>query len=343
MWSEEPQGQMRTLSSLIEVTPQMLEKEWPKIEEGRKMEAKEKGGMEEVRKKKKGKTRYTVFKPTPSFANTNLFEATAEESDEPSTTAKTESTSYLESGTRSRVAPDDACDGETPRVSRSGAASRAASATKRRKRAAQSKRKRAAEEREEIERCQKASGKISGRSIPLTAPVGLHTYKSVPGESGPSAGPEITSMLNAVLTIEPEGLNSVVDKDGYEEIEMAVDSGATETVVSDEMLQSVQVNEGPASRRGVKYEVANGVRIPNEGEKKFSATTGEGITRGITAQVCNVNKPLLSVSRMVNAGNKVVFDADGSYIEDKVTAERMWLEYKGGMYMLRVWAKPAGF
>ena len=94
---------------------------------------------------------------------------------------------------------------------------------------------------------------------------------------------------------------------------MAVDSGATETVVGEEMLAMIETKDGPASKRGVEYEVANGVRIPNLGEKKFEAVTEDGIERNITAQVCEVNKALLSVSKMAKSGHRVVFqsNADG--------------------------------
>ena len=67
------------------------------------------------------------------------------------------------------------------------------------------------------------------------------------------------------------------------------------------------------------------------------------MARNLTAQVCEVNKALLSVKRVVQAGNKVVFDADGSYIEDKSTGEKMWLREENGMYMLRMWVKTEGF
>ena len=88
---------------------------------------------------------------------------------------------------------------------------------------------------------------------------------------------------------------------------MAVDSGASETVVGEDMISVVGIREGQASRRGVMYEVANGVRIPKLGEKQFVGVSNEGISRHITAQVCEANKGLLSVRRMVAAGNRVVF------------------------------------
>ena len=54
---------------------------------------------------------------------------------------------------------------------------------------------------------------------------------------------------------------------------------------------------------------------------------------------CDVNEGMLSVRRMVSAGNRVVFDKQGSYIEDPVTKEVMRLEERQGMYILRLWIK----
>ena len=103
--------------------------------------------------------------------------------------------------------------------------------------------------------------------------------------------------LRIIQTIVLEGINAVHTAEGWECIEVAVDSGATETVVGEDMLMSVELKEGWASKNGVQYEVANGDRIPNIGEKQFQGTTEEGVTRNITAQVCDVNKALLSVKK----------------------------------------------
>ena len=69
----------------------------------------------------------------------------------------------------------------------------------------------------------------------------------------------------------------------------------------------------------------------------------EGQARAIKAQVCEVNKALMSVSRMVQAGNKVVFSRSGSYVEDEATRERIPLREQGGMYMLKLWIKNQSF
>ena len=65
----------------------------------------------------------------------------------------------------------------------------------------------------------------------------------------------------------------------------------------------------------------------------------EGIMRVVTAQVCEVSQNLLSVRKVVSAGNRVVFDEDGSYIENKVDGTRMWMGEKNGMYTLKMWVK----
>ena len=85
--------------------------------------------------------------------------------------------------------------------------------------------------------------------------------------------------------------------------------------------------------------MASGSLIPNLGEKKFAAVDAGGVEKKMTAQVCEVNKPLLSVKKVVTAGNRVVFDPEGSYIEDKQTLEKMWLQEEIGMYMLQLWVK----
>ena len=132
-------------------------------------------------------------------------------------------------------------------------------------------------------------------------------------------------------------------KGKLEIIGLAVDSGATENVMNEDMLCSVEVKEGAAYKRGVKYEVANGDVIPNLGEKKYVGVSEEGISRSITAQVCDVNKVLLSVKKMTAAGNRVVLDDAGSYVEDKNTGEIMWMREENGMYMLKLWVQARDF
>jgi len=145
-----------------------------------------------------------------------------------------------------------------------------------------------------------------------------------------------------LCTVVPEGVYAVSEEE-WEEIDMAVDSGATETVIGEHMLCGIETVEGEACKKGVQYEVASGTLIPNLGEKKFIAVGEGGEMRKMKAQVCEVNKALLSVKRVLQAGNRVVFEKSGSYIEDETSGERMYLHEEGGMYMLKLWVrKPNG-
>ena len=54
-----------------------------------------------------------------------------------------------------------------------------------------------------------------------------------------------------------------------------------------------------------------------------------------------MNKPLLRVSKMVNAGYTVTFSPEGSHIYDGYTGELMNLEQKNGLFMLKVWVQPS--
>ena len=149
--------------------------------------------------------------------------------------------------------------------------------------------------------------------------------------------------INTLKKVTLAGVNAMEEVQGWEEVEMAVDSGATETVVGEDMIKGVETRQGEATRRGVQYEVASGDLIPNLGEKSFLAYGEQGQVRAIKAQVCEVNKALLSVSRMVQAGNRVVFSNSGSYVEDENTGERIPLREQGGMYMLKLWIRNQSF
>ena len=47
----------------------------------------------------------------------------------------------------------------------------------------------------------------------------------------------------------------------------------------------------------------------------------------------------MSVKKMTGAGNRVVFDDEGSYIEHKKTGKKMWMKEEHNMYVLGLWVK----
>ena len=56
--------------------------------------------------------------------------------------------------------------------------------------------------------------------------------------------------MSSLIEGAPEGIDIGVEQ-AWEEIEMVVDSGATDTVVGENMLQCIETTPGPAFKRGV--------------------------------------------------------------------------------------------
>ena len=75
----------------------------------------------------------------------------------------------------------------------------------------------------------------------------------------------------------------------------------------------------------------------------FLGISDEGLKKAVKAQVCDVNEALMSVRKMAKAGNRVVFDEEGSYIENKSTGRRMWMKEENNVYVLGLWVRTPGF
>ena len=93
------------------------------------------------------------------------------------------------------------------------------------------------------------------------------------------------------------------------------------------------------SENGGYYTSASGGVIYNEGERDVNGVTEDGQEVGMKFQVTKVRGPLGSVRRICEAGNKVVFDEEGSYIEKKKSTKRTVIEKVKGVYVLRLWVK----
>ena len=83
--------------------------------------------------------------------------------------------------------------------------------------------------------------------------------------------------------------------------------------------------------------LADGSRVPHMGEKSFTAYTEQGHIRQMLAAVTEVDDALLSASKAVKAGNRVVFDDSGRYIEHKLSGEVTPLVAQRGLYKLKMW------
>ena len=124
------------------------------------------------------------------------------------------------------------------------------------------------------------------------------------------------------------------------ELRLTVDSGAGESVIPESEAANVEVTEG--ERTGCKYEVANGAVIYNKGEKHCAMVTQDtAVPREMKLQVSDVHKGLLSVIEMIDAGQRVVFDSEWSYIQDKKTGACDSLIRNDDAFELVTWVKSA--
>ena len=86
--------------------------------------------------------------------------------------------------------------------------------------------------------------------------------------------------------------------------------------------------------------------MPNQGEKKFAMMTPEGNWAEATFQVADVTRPLCSVTKICDKGNRVVFLENGGYIENLQTNDRMKVRVLNDVYVFDVelddW-RPQGY
>ena len=126
---------------------------------------------------------------------------------------------------------------------------------------------------------------------------------------------------------------------------MIIDSGACASVILTEWCNHIPVQATRGSESGEFFRAANGVKIPNEGERLVSMMTREGMTRDMKSIVCPVTKALGSVSQMCKSGHRVAFNPpwarEGSYVEHVETGAKLWLDEQNGLYDLNTRVSPS--
>ena len=100
-----------------------------------------------------------------------------------------------------------------------------------------------------------------------------------------------------------------------------------------------QSSKTEASHMGMFYRAANDTKIAIHGKKAVKEYTKEGSDICMDIQIADVKKTLESVGRLCEAGNTVVFDDDGSYVENKRTGEKAMLVKERRSYVLSFWVE----
>ena len=137
----------------------------------------------------------------------------------------------------------------------------------------------------------------------------------------------------------PEGQSGATSAHA-KRVELTIDSGAAEHVVGPMDLPHLPV--GP-SRKHIQYTMANGHKTSNHGEQHVRAVTQDGHEIAFKAQVTDVHRPLMSVSRICDKGNRVVFEDHGGYIESLTTGKKIQVHRDRNVYRLQVKVPDSGF
>ena len=118
-------------------------------------------------------------------------------------------------------------------------------------------------------------------------------------------------------------------------VEAVVDSGAEDSVTPPGVFMS-KVAPSVMSREGRRYRAANGSPIPNLGQTIVHFQDGDGQTCGLPFQVAEVDRPLISVSRLAAAGCKVTFLEDRGEILHVASGKCLPLVRRDGVYILEL-------
>ena len=116
-----------------------------------------------------------------------------------------------------------------------------------------------------------------------------------------------------------------------------VDSGAAENVLPPSECLHVRLEPTQRSRAGIGFRGAGGDRIHNYGQRTFRARLQGGSTAKCTWQVADVKRPLMSVGKMIEAGNKVHLDGNPRVV--RPNGQSIPLRKAGNVYLIDLWVK----
>ena len=126
-------------------------------------------------------------------------------------------------------------------------------------------------------------------------------------------------------------INSIDDN---RNIEITIDSGAAETVTGRDMYPEFKTIKNVSDNR-TSYILPSGAELKHHGEKRVNIITQEGSKCTMRMQVTDINKSLMSVSRICDTGHRVICTSEGGYIEHIETGQTTKFERRGGVYVLK--------
>ena len=117
-------------------------------------------------------------------------------------------------------------------------------------------------------------------------------------------------------------------KDRWVKVRVTIDSGAAGHVMLETMFPHVKLERKTSPK---KFVAANEEQIKDLSEKSIQFKTNEGFQRCITFRSANVVKPLISLQKVVRAGNTVVLDERNPHIRNTRDGTVIKLDVNNGV------------
>ncbi len=154
------------------------------------------------------------------------------------------------------------------------------------------------------------------------------------GESLRFLGDEdATRMLNFLGLEEEEAVNNVSGEPEFLFIEICLDSGAGDHVLSRLDIPGFAVEESPGSKAGRNFVAAGGKRIRNEGQARLHFRGDRGANFTSLFQFAEVTRPLWSVGKICDQGFDAHFTKTKATILDQNGKEVLSFERRNGLYL----------
>ena len=131
-----------------------------------------------------------------------------------------------------------------------------------------------------------------------------------------------------------------LESQGWCKVDCVLDSGAADSVCPRSMAPQFEIVDTAASRAGVYYTSADGAKISNVGQQTLPVALENGVRTSAVFQVADVSRPLMSVGKVCEMGNRVLFGAGGGYILNIESGEATPFYKKDGVYIYTIWIPP---
>ena len=126
-------------------------------------------------------------------------------------------------------------------------------------------------------------------------------------------------------------------QDSWERVALKIDSGAVDTVMPPTVAQYFPLEETERSKSGEGYIAANNSEIAHYGMRRLKGQSDTYRPMTMVAQVADVKSTLVSVHRLLEAGNRVHFEPKNSYVEHIKSGIRTDIVERNGAFEVGFW------